>query len=130
MSEHEIAKYDANDCLLCRVDGKAIGQVAIRDLRDRYFGGYVIWNLLVYPGHRNTGVATELMNCVIKNYCDAPLFIGAEPFYDGEGPATEELRQWYESLGFKVWEDAEKNADGTWMVRTASQTTAKSADGS
>ena len=120
MSNYEIAKYDANDCLLCRVDGQAIGQIAIRDLRDRYFGGYVIWNLLVYPGHRNAGVATELINCVIENYRDAPLFIGAEPFYDGEGPSTDELRRWYESLGFRLWADTEKNTDQTWMVRPVS----------
>lgn len=116
MTQYQIAKYDRNDCLLCRSGDTVMGQVNVRDLRNEFFGGYVIWNLHVYPGYRNKGVASELIKCILGSYKDAPLFIDAQPFYDGDGPSAEEIRKWYVELGFRVWDDTEKNPDQTWMV--------------
>ncbi len=116
MPQYKIAKYDKNDCLLCRSGKTVLGQVNVRDLRSEYFGGYVIWNLHVYPKYRNQGVAGELIQCVLNSYKDAPIFIDAEPFYDEEGPSSEELRKWYLDLGFRPWNNDEKNPNGAWLV--------------
>ena len=116
MTKYQIAKYDKNDCLLCRSGKTVLGQVNVRDLRDEYFGGYVIWNLHVYPGYRNQGVASELVQCILDSYKDAPIFIDAEPFYDDGGPTAKELHDWYHGLGFRVWDDKEKNPNNNWLV--------------
>jgi GNAT superfamily N-acetyltransferase len=116
MSDFEIAAYDRNDCLLCRQNGIVVGQVCVRDLRDESFAGYVIWNLLVFPEHREKGIAEALIECVIETYDDAKIFISAEPFYDKNGLSQEELRDWYLRLGFKIWQ-SEQNSDGKWLVR-------------
>lgn len=122
MSDFEIAAYDRNECLLCRHEGKVVGQVSVRDLRDESFGGYVVWNLLVFPEHRNTGVGEALLQCVLRSYEDAPVFITAEPFFDTEGLSSEELVSWYQRLGFAKWEDPQ-NLTGKWMVHEASSQT-------
>ncbi|QEG24052.1 GNAT family N-acetyltransferase [Mariniblastus fucicola] len=116
MSEFEIAAYDLNECLLCRRDGKVVGQVNVRDLRDESFGGYVIWNLLVFPGNRNEGVGEALVECVLQNFDDAPAFITADPFHDDDGMNAADLTAWYRRLGFKVWND-EANVGDKWMIR-------------
>ena len=116
MSDFEIAAYDRNQCLLCRKNGKVLGQVNVRDLREETFGGYVIWNLLVYPEHRNQGVAEALIRCVLSSFDDAPVFITAEPFYDGEGMDKDSLVSWYRRFGFERWRNT-LNQDGHWMVR-------------
>ena len=122
MSDYEIAAYDRNECLLCRLNGKVIGQVNVRDFREESFGGYVIWNLLVFPGHRNQGAAEALMQCVLDNFKDAPVYITAEPFFDSEGMDAEGLLQWYRRLGFDNWQNEpddtnESNSRGKWMIR-------------
>lgn len=122
MSDFEIAAYDRNDCLLCRKDGNVVGQVNVRDLRDESFGGYVIWNLLVFPEHRNLGVGEALIQCVIENFDDAPVLITAEPFYDTQGLDKANLLQWYQRLGFEEWLEKPDDVDGArsagcWMIR-------------
>jgi GNAT superfamily N-acetyltransferase len=114
MSDHEIASYDRNDCLLCRRNGIVLGQVNVRDLRDESLGGYVIWGLLVFPDHRNHGVGDALIQCVLRTYQDAPVFITAEPFYDNEGLNRQKLLDWYHRLGFQVWQD-ESNVGDKWL---------------
>lgn len=115
MSDFEIAKYDRNECLLCRRDGRVVGQVNVRDLREEFFGGYVIWNLLVFPNHRNLGVAEALVECILNNFNDAPVYISAEPFYDDHGLGEEQLAAWYRRLGFIDWEHPQ-NEDRKWMI--------------
>lgn len=115
MSDFEIAKYDRNECLLCRHEGNVVGQVNVRDLREEYFGGYVVWNLLVFPGHRDQGVGEALVHCILLNFNDAPVYITAEPFFDSQGLGESELTDWYHRLGFVAWEHPE-NPDGKWMV--------------
>jgi predicted N-acetyltransferase YhbS len=115
MSDFEIAKYDRNECLLCRRNGQVVGQVNVRDLRQEYFGGYVIWNLLVFPDHRNQGVGEALVNCILLNFNDAPVYITAEPFYDTEGLGEEQLTAWYCRMGFVQWNHPQ-NEDGKWMI--------------
>jgi GNAT superfamily N-acetyltransferase len=116
MPNLEIASYDRNDCLLCRLDGKVVGQVNIRDLRDEFFGGYVIWNLLVYPPYRKQNIATELIACVLCTYDDAPIFINADPFHDDNGLDQAALISWYEKLGFTTWHDEKLNPDRRWLI--------------
>ena len=122
MSDFEIAAYDRNQCLLCRQDGKVVGQVNVRDLRDESFGGYVIWNLLVFPGHRRKGVAEALIQCVLKSFDDAPAYIAAIPFFDSDGMDESSLLDWYRRLGFEEWkneaaETIESSSNGKWMIR-------------
>lgn len=116
MSDFEIAAYDRNDCLLCRQGSEVVGQVNVRDLRDESFAGYVIWNLLVFPKFRQQGVGEAMIECVIRNYDDARLFISAEPFFDQEGIDRDGLHDWYRALGFKPWTDS-LNKDMKWLVR-------------
>ena len=115
MSDYEIASYDRNDCLLCRHKGIVVGQVNVRDLRDKSLGGYVIWNLLVFPKHRNEGVGDAMIQCVLRSYVDAPVFITADPFFDTDGLDKPRLLAWYRRLGFEVWQD-ESNVDEKWLV--------------
>lgn len=120
MSDFEIAAYDRNHCLLCRQNGKVVGQVNVRDLRRESFGGYVIWNLLVFPQHRELGVAESLVRCVLKNFNDAPIFVAAEPFFDSGGMTEAELIAWYRRLGFEDWNDepevtSHSKSQGKWM---------------
>ena len=122
MSDYEIAAYDRNQCLLCRLNGEVVGQVNVRDLRDESFGGYVIWNLMVFPGHRNNGAAEALLQCVVENFNDAPLYITAQPFHDSEGLDADRLLQWYRRLGFKDWQNepvdtSDSISNGKWMIR-------------
>jgi len=119
MSDFEIASYDRNECLLCRRNGKVVGQVNVRDLRDEFFGGYIIWNLLVFPDHRNQGVAEALVRCVLSSYDDSPVYITAEPFYDDSGLGEGQLMSWYQRLGFAKWQHPQNTA-GKWMIYQAS----------
>ncbi len=114
MSDYEIASYDRNDCLLCRRNGIVLGQVNVRDLRDESLAGYVIWSLLVFPEHRNQGVGEAMIQCVLRTYQDAPVFITADPFYDAEGMDKERLLEWYRRIGFEDWQD-KSIADGKWL---------------
>jgi len=124
-SNFEIAAYDRNHCLLCRQDGEVVGQVNVRDLRDESFGGYVIWNLLVFPNLRQQGAAKALIRCVLENFNDAPTFIAAEPFFDSDSMDEADLIAWYRRLGFTDWENEpavtnHSRSKGKWMIREAS----------
>ena len=116
MSDFEIAAYDRNECLLCRKDGKVVGQVSVRDLRDESFGAWIIWNLLVFPSHRQQGVAEALIQCVLANFNDSPVLITAEPFHDLQGMTEEQLESWYRRMGFVEWDSA-LNTTGKWMIQ-------------
>lgn len=121
MSDFEIAAYDRNHCLLCRQDGNVVGQVNVRDLRQESFGGYVIWNLLVFPKHRNIGAARTLVQCVLDNFNDAPVYITAEPFFDSDAMDESELLNWYQRLGFVDWQHepeltSRSSSKGKWMI--------------
>lgn len=119
MSDFEIAAYDRNECLLCRKDGKVVGQVSVRDLRDESFGAWIIWNLLVFPTHRQNGVAEALVQCVLENFNDAPVLITAEPFHDLDGMTEEQLSAWYRRMGFITWANP-LNTNGKWMMHEPS----------
>ena len=115
MSDFEIAAFDRNECLLCRKNGIVVGQVNVRDLREDNFGGYVVWNLLVYPDYRQQGVGEALIRCVLNSFEDAPVFITADPFHDEEGLDKDGLASWYQRLGFEAWQH-ELNPAGNWMI--------------
>jgi len=57
-----------------------------------------------------------LIQCVLNSFEDAPVFITAEPFYDGEGMDKDNLVSWYRRFGFESWRH-KLNLDGKWMVR-------------
>jgi len=78
--------------------------------------------LLVFPGHRNLGVAKTLVQCVLDNFDDAPVYITAEPFFDSDAMDESDLLDWYRRLGFIDWQNepevtSHSSSKGKWMIR-------------
>lgn len=76
-------------------DGRVVGNVSLR--RARGFGGYLIGNVVVHPDSRGQGIATALMEAVIRKVSErGARWVGLEVRADNDA-----ARSLYEGLGFR-----------------------------
>lgn len=79
-------------------DGKQMGRALLTPWR----GGWFLFRLEVNDSCRRQGVGTSIIQGIIEEIQDAPLYLEPDPF--GDTPMTViALRDWYHRLGFEMF---------------------------